>query len=68
MLCVYVCACGIADHNFVGDYVIVKCVADNDSFDLTHYMVFVNGEANIYMGTYTLSEPTVGEVSLHSPF
>ncbi|KAF7532452.1 hypothetical protein G7054_g7962 [Neopestalotiopsis clavispora] len=45
-----------------GDYVIVKCVADNDSFDLTHYMVFADGENNIYMGTYTNSEPTVGEL------
>lgn len=25
-------------------------------------MVFVNGENNIYMGTYTVSEPTVGEL------
>lgn len=47
----------------VGDYVIVKCVADTSSFDLTHYMVFKDGEATIYMGTYTVSEPSIGEVS-----
>lgn len=41
---------------------VVKCVADNDNFDLTHYMVFADGENNIYMGTYTVSEPTVGEL------
>ncbi|KAH6995305.1 Rhamnogalacturonase B, N-terminal-domain-containing protein [Ilyonectria destructans] len=45
-----------------GDYVIVKCVADNDSFDLTHYMVFEDASNSIYMGTYTVSEPTVGEL------
>ncbi|KAH8648460.1 family 4 polysaccharide lyase [Xylariales sp. PMI_506] len=45
-----------------GDYVIVKCVADNDDFDLTHYMVFADGENNIYMGTYTVAEPEVGEL------
>ncbi|KAM0808410.1 putative Rhamnogalacturonate lyase [Seiridium cardinale] len=45
-----------------GDYVIVKCVADNDDFDLTHYMVFADGENNIYMGTYTNSEPSIGEL------
>lgn len=41
---------------------IVKCVASSSSFDLTHYMVFVNGENNIYMGTNTVSEPSVGEL------
>lgn len=46
----------------IGDYVIVKCVANNDEFDLTHYMVFADGENNIYMGTYTVTEPTVGEL------
>ncbi|KUI63463.1 Rhamnogalacturonate lyase A [Cytospora mali] len=45
-----------------GDYVILKCVADNDGFDLTHYMVFADGENNIYMGTHTVSEPSVGEL------
>lgn len=47
---------------FLGDYVIVKCVASNSEFDLTHYMVFANGQNTIYMGTYTVSEPTVGEL------
>lgn len=42
----------------------MKCVADNADFDLTHYMVFKDGDASIYMGTYTVSEPTIGEVSL----
>lgn len=45
-----------------GDYVIVKCVADNDSFDLTHYMVFQDASNTIYMATNTNSEPTVGEL------
>lgn len=47
---------------------IVKCVAQNSDFDLTHYMVFANGQTNIYMGTYTVSEPTVGEVSSSEPY
>lgn len=47
----------------IGSYVIVKCVADTSDFDLTHYMVFKDGDASIYMGTYTVSEPSVGEVS-----
>ncbi|XDG05076.1 hypothetical protein ABKA04_004691 [Annulohypoxylon sp. FPYF3050] len=45
-----------------GDYVIVKCVADNDNFDLTHYMVFADKSSSIYMGTYTVSEPAIGEL------
>ncbi|KAL1866811.1 hypothetical protein VTK73DRAFT_4510 [Phialemonium thermophilum] len=45
-----------------GNYVIVKCVASSSSFDLTHYMVFQDGANNIYMGTYTNSEPSVGEL------
>ncbi|CAN8105977.1 unnamed protein product [Discula destructiva] len=49
-------------YSTTGSYVIVKCVADTSEFDLTHYMVFKDGEANIYMGTYTVSEPTVGEL------
>lgn len=47
---------------WLGDYVVFKCVADNDDFDLTHYMVFADGEDTIYMGTYTVSEPSVGEL------
>ena len=45
-----------------GNYVTVKCTQKNSDFDLTHYMVFVNGEANIYHGTYTASEPAIGEL------
>ncbi|ORY71410.1 family 4 polysaccharide lyase [Pseudomassariella vexata] len=45
-----------------GNYVIIKCVANNDAFDLTHYMVFEDASNAIYMGTYTASEPTVGEL------
>lgn len=41
---------------------IVKCVADSSDFDLTHYMVFADGENTIYMGTYTVSEPSIGEL------
>lgn len=40
----------------------MKCVADNSDFDLTHYMVFEDGANTIYMGTYTNSEPSVGEL------
>ncbi|KAH9212763.1 Rhamnogalacturonase B, N-terminal-domain-containing protein [Leptodontidium sp. 2 PMI_412] len=46
----------------VGTRVVVKCVANNDSFDLTHYYIFEDGTSLIYMGTYTVSEPTVGEL------
>lgn len=42
---------------------IVKCVVDDGEFDLTHYYIFKDGEANIYMATDTVSEPRVGEVS-----
>lgn len=42
----------------------MKCVANNADFDLTHYMVFKDGDASIYMGTYTVSEPSIGEVSV----
>ncbi|KAI0485126.1 Rhamnogalacturonase B, N-terminal-domain-containing protein [Xylariaceae sp. FL0804] len=45
-----------------GDYVIVQCVASNDDFDLTHYMVFADGANDIWMGTNTNAEPTVGEL------
>ncbi|KAI1766316.1 polysaccharide lyase family 4 protein [Hypoxylon sp. FL1150] len=45
-----------------GDYVIFSCVADSDDFDLTHYMVFADASSAIYMGTYTASEPAVGEL------
>jgi rhamnogalacturonan endolyase len=42
--------------------VIVKCVQSSSEFDLTHYMVFADAANTIYMGTYTASEPTVGEL------
>ncbi|KAL7619630.1 hypothetical protein AAE478_010171 [Parahypoxylon ruwenzoriense] len=45
-----------------GDYVIFQCVADNDNFDLTHYMVFADASSSIYMGTHTNAEPAVGEL------
>ncbi|KAI1395064.1 polysaccharide lyase family 4 protein [Hypoxylon fuscum] len=45
-----------------GDYVIFQCVADSDDFDLTHYMVFADASSSIYMGTYTVSEPAIGEL------
>ncbi|KAH8806040.1 Rhamnogalacturonase B, N-terminal-domain-containing protein [Xylogone sp. PMI_703] len=45
-----------------GSYVIVKVVADNSDFDLTHYYIFDDGSSSIYMGTYTVSEPSVGEL------
>ncbi|KAI0164202.1 polysaccharide lyase family 4 protein [Xylariaceae sp. FL1272] len=45
-----------------GDTVIFACTQSSSSFDLTHYMVFRNGEANIYMGTNINSEPSVGEL------
>ncbi|KAI1751912.1 polysaccharide lyase family 4 protein [Xylaria castorea] len=45
-----------------GDTVIVACTQSSSSFDLTHYMVFRDGAANIWMGTSTNSEPSVGEL------
>lgn len=45
-----------------GDYVVVQCVVNDDEFDLTQYMVFKNGDNSIYMGTYTVSEPSIGEL------
>ncbi|GAW11332.1 hypothetical protein ANO14919_006760 [Xylariales sp. No.14919] len=45
-----------------GDTVIFACTQSSSSFDLTHYMVFRDGQANIYMGTSTNSEPSVGEL------
>ena len=41
---------------------VVKCVADNADFDLTHYYIFEDGTSLIYMGTYTVSEPSIGEL------
>ncbi|KAI1171790.1 polysaccharide lyase family 4 protein [Nemania sp. FL0916] len=45
-----------------GDTVIFACTQSSSSFDLTHYMVFRNGAANIWMGTSTNAEPSVGEL------
>ncbi|KAJ2988580.1 hypothetical protein NUW58_g3894 [Xylaria curta] len=45
-----------------GDTVIVACTQASSSFDLTHYMVFRNGAANIWMGTNINKQPSVGEL------
>ncbi|KAL0942869.1 rhamnogalacturonase [Colletotrichum truncatum] len=45
-----------------GDTVIFQCTQNNAQFNLQHYMVFRNGQANIYMGTNTVTNPTVGEL------
>ncbi|KAI0435001.1 polysaccharide lyase family 4 protein [Xylaria sp. FL1042] len=45
-----------------GDTVIFACTQSNSDFDLTHYMVFRDGSANIWMGTSINSEPSVGEL------
>ena len=52
----------VAHWETVGNYVTVKCVQNSDSFDLTHYLIFEDGSSLIYMGTYTVSEPSVGEL------
>ncbi|KAH9884356.1 Rhamnogalacturonase B, N-terminal-domain-containing protein [Xylariomycetidae sp. FL2044] len=49
-------------HSTSGNNVIVQCVASSSDFDLTHYMVFVDGANDIWMGTYTNSEPAIGEL------
>lgn len=46
----------------IGDIAVVTAVADSDDFDLTHYYIFKADESNIYMGTYTVSTPSVGEL------
>ncbi|CZR56854.1 related to rhamnogalacturonase B precursor [Phialocephala subalpina] len=46
----------------VDNYVVVTCVAKNSDFDLTQYFVFEDATSLIYMGTYTNSEPTIGEL------
>jgi rhamnogalacturonan endolyase len=45
-----------------GDTVIFACTQSSSSFDLTHYMVFRDGAANIWMGTSVNSEPSIGEL------
>ncbi|KAH8651093.1 family 4 polysaccharide lyase [Xylariales sp. PMI_506] len=44
------------------DTAIFKCVQSNSDFDLTHYLVFRTGAANIWMGTNINSEPSIGEL------
>jgi rhamnogalacturonan endolyase len=44
------------------DYAMVYCTISNDDFDLTQYHAFQNGASTIYLGTYTLSNPSVGEL------
>ncbi|KAI0016112.1 Rhamnogalacturonase B, N-terminal-domain-containing protein [Xylariomycetidae sp. FL0641] len=45
-----------------GNNVIVTCTASSSDFDLTHYMVFVDGTADIWMATNTNAEPAIGEL------
>ncbi|KAI1818202.1 polysaccharide lyase family 4 protein [Poronia punctata] len=45
-----------------GDTVIFACSQSSSSFDLTHYMVFRDGAANIWMGTSINKEPSIGEL------
>lgn len=45
-----------------GDYVVVTCRAQNDAVNVIQYYVFIAGEDQIYLGTYTYEEPTVGEL------
>ncbi|KAH8668881.1 family 4 polysaccharide lyase [Xylariales sp. PMI_506] len=47
-----------------GDYVIFQCVASNEDFNLTHYMVFEDATDLIYFGTHTTTEPEVGELRM----
>lgn len=45
-----------------GGTVIFRCGQSGNGFNLAHYMVFRNGEATIYMGTQTNSQPDIGEL------
>ncbi|OJJ77895.1 hypothetical protein ASPBRDRAFT_191161 [Aspergillus brasiliensis CBS 101740] len=45
----------------IGDVVVVSVVADDDDFDLTNYFI-KDGDSIIYQGTYTVSEPSIGEL------
>lgn len=40
----------------------MTCTQDNDNFDLVQYHVFVDGDDQIYLGTYTNKNPSVGEL------
>lgn len=44
------------------DSVVVSCLVSNDELDLTQYHVFQNGSSTIYLGTYTVANPAVGEL------
>lgn len=46
----------------IDPYVIISCVADDDEYNLTHYMVFTDGQDSIFMGTYTVTQPSLGEL------
>lgn len=41
---------------------MVAAKAESDEFNLTHYYVFEDGKSAIYMGTYTVDQPSVGEL------
>ncbi|GKZ46227.1 hypothetical protein AbraIFM66951_009138 [Aspergillus brasiliensis] len=46
----------------IGDVVVVSVVADDDDFELANYFIFRHGDSIIYQGTYTVSEPSIGEL------
>ncbi|KAH8428609.1 uncharacterized protein LDX57_006305 [Aspergillus melleus] len=50
------------NHTTEGNYAVVSAKADSDDFNLTHYYVFEDGKSVIYMGTYTVDQPSVGEL------
>lgn len=41
---------------------VVQCVAENDAYDLVHYMVFRDKEDRIYMARHTNTDPAIGEL------
>jgi rhamnogalacturonan endolyase len=41
---------------------VVSCSISNGELDLIQYHIFVDGSSTIYLGTYTLSNPVVGEL------
>ncbi|CAG8275876.1 unnamed protein product [Penicillium nalgiovense] len=49
-------------HTTEGNYAVVSATIDDDEFNLTHYYVFQDGLSAIYMGTNSLSQPSVGEL------
>ncbi|KAH8650697.1 Rhamnogalacturonase B, N-terminal-domain-containing protein [Ilyonectria robusta] len=46
----------------VDDYVVVTCSAQSADLDVIQYYVFIDGHDQIYLGTYTYSEPSYGEL------